>query len=305
MIARHYLDGGNYPVGSSRRIAETITDVIEKHGGRVVVNAGVDEVVVKNGSACGVLLDNGEKLYSSSIISSAGIVNSYGGLLRNCSNSKKYKKRLEKVAQTDSFVCLYVGLNRSAKDLGLSNTNLWIYPGYDHDKNVAEYHSNKKADFPVLYISFPSAKDPDYQKKYPNNATMEIITLARWDWYDNWVSRKWKNRGKEYERDKDVLAKKMLKKAFEYVPQAKGSLDYYELSTPLSVKSMANYQAGEMYGLDHTLSRFKQRWIKPQTEIKGFFLTGQDVLTVGVSSALLSGLMTSSSVLKKNLFKEL
>jgi all-trans-retinol 13,14-reductase len=60
-----------------------------------------------------------------------------------------------------------------------------------------------------------------------------------------------------------------------------------------------------MYGIDPTPKRFKQRWLKPKTEIKGLYLTGQDVLTVGVSSALLSGLVTVSSILNRNMFKTL
>jgi all-trans-retinol 13,14-reductase len=35
------------------------------------------------------------------------------------------------------------------------------------------------------------------------------------------------------------------------------------------------------------------------------YLTGQDVLTVGVTSAMFSGIVTSSAILKKNLLKEL
>ena len=89
------------------------------------------------------------------------------------------------------------------------------------------------------------------------------------------------------------------------MPSAKNALDYYELSTPLSVKSMANYKKGELYGLDHTPSRFHQKWLRPQTDIKNLYLTGQDVLTVGVTSALFSGLITASAILKKNLMKEL
>ena len=92
---------------------------------------------------------------------------------------------------------------------------------------------------------------------------------------------------------------------YEHVPQAKDALDYYELSTPLSVKSMANYKKGELYGIDHTPGRFHQRWLRPRTDIKNLYLTGQDVLTVGVTSALFSGLLTASSILKKNLMNEL
>ncbi len=304
-VAKHYLDGGNYPLGTSRRIAETVTDVIENHGGKIAVNAGVDEVSVKNGKAKGVIMENGDELKAPVIISSAGIVNTYRSFLRKHSKTDVFKQRLNKIDQTKSYVCLYIGLNKSDKELGIKNTNLWIYPDYDHDKNVETYQRNQDAEFPVLYISFPSAKDPEYQKKYPNNSTMEAITLAHWSWYDAWKTGEWKKRGDEYEAEKEKLSQRILEKVFEHVPHAKDALDYYELSTPLSVKSLANYPKGEMYGIDHSPERFNHRWLKPGTEIDGLYLTGQDVLTVGVSSALLSGLVTVSSILKKNMFKTL
>ena len=66
-----------------------------------------------------------------------------------------------------------------------------------------------------------------------------------------------------------------------------------------------NYSKGELYGINHTPKRFHQKWLRPQTDIKNLYLTGQDVLTVGVTSALFSGLVTASCILKKNLMKEL
>ena len=104
---------------------------------------------------------------------------------------------------------------------------------------------------------------------------------------------------------KENFSERILKKVYEQVPQAKEAMDYYELSTPLSVKSLANYPKGELYGIDHTPDRFRQRWLKPRTNIKNLYLTGQDVITVGVTSALFSGLLTVSAILKKNLMKDL
>ena len=43
--------------------------------------------------------------------------------------------------------------------------------------------------------------------------------------------------------------------------------------------------------------------LKPKTPIKNLFLTGQDITTVGLPSALASGVLTSSTILRKNLFK--
>jgi all-trans-retinol 13,14-reductase len=93
----------------------------------------------------------------------------------------------------------------------------------------------------------------------------------------------------------------MLDVLYKHVPQVKDSLVYSELSTPLTVNSLANYQKGEMYGISHTPKRFRQKWLRPQTKIKNLYLTGQDVTTVGVTSALFSGLLTASAVMKKNL----
>ena len=104
---------------------------------------------------------------------------------------------------------------------------------------------------------------------------------------------------------KSELSTRILDKVYEYVPNAKNAMDYHELSTPLSVRSMANYQKGELYGINHDPERFRQKWLRPQTDIKNLYLTGQDVLTVGVTSALFSGLLTASAILNKNLMSDL
>ncbi|MBC8345439.1 MAG: NAD(P)/FAD-dependent oxidoreductase [Candidatus Marinimicrobia bacterium] len=305
MVARHYLDGGNYPVGGSRMIAEYATDVIEKHGGKVVVNAGVDEIITKGKKAVGVRLVNGDELFASQIVSSAGLVNTVHTFLRKQSAGDTLKENMKNVQSTESYLCLYMGLNKSAKELGFKNTNLWIYPGYDHDQNVAKFRNNPDEAFPVVYVSFPSAKDPDWDKNHPGCATMEAITLGPWDQFKAWKDEPWKSRGDSYETLKESLAIKILDVVYKYVPEAKDAMDYYELSTPLSVRDMAHYPIGEMYGLDHTPKRFHQKWLRPQTDIKNLYITGQDVTTVGLTSALFSGLLTASSVLGKNLMKTL
>ena len=43
----------------------------------------------------------------------------------------------------------------------------------------------------------------------------------------------------------------------------------------------------------------------PKTNINGLYLTGQDIVTVGLAGALASGVLTSSVILKKNLFRKI
>ena len=300
-VARHYLDGANYPTGTSRKIAETISDLIEKNGGSLYVNAPVKSIEVNKGKATGVVMDNGEIIRSRSIISNAGVFNTVNRLLNHNKSNSILSNQMKNIRQTKSYVCLHLGLNKSAEDLEIKNTNLWIYSDYDHDKAVQNYIDNPKSDFPVVYVSFPSAKDNDWSEKHPNKATIEAITLSRMRWYKKWEHLDWKKRGSDYEEDKKRLSKRILDVIEKHVGGLKGNIDHQELSTPLTVRDLANYTKGEMYGIDHSPDRFRQRWLRPQSSTKNLYFVGQDITTVGVSSALFSGLLTASTVLGQNL----
>ncbi|MCC6768130.1 MAG: FAD-dependent oxidoreductase, partial [Bacteroidia bacterium] len=58
-------------------------------------------------------------------------------------------------------------------------------------------------------------------------------------------------------------------------------------------------------GLDHPPARFKKDFLRPQTPIKNLFLTGQDIVTVGIGGALMSGVLTAAAITKKNLINEI
>ena len=301
LVARHYLNGGNYPSGSSRKIAETISDLIEKNNGILAVNANVSSIKVHKGRAIGVEMINGEIIEAKKIISNAGVLNTIRSLVPNKNTFKDSFKYVNDVKQTESYVCLHLGIDRPFKDLGIKNTNLWIYPAYDHDQSVDKFLENSSLDFPVLYVSFPSAKDDMWNENNPNKMTMEAITISRWNWYKQWQEEKWQKRSEQYKKDKNELSQRILKIVEKHVKGIGNNIKHQELSTPLTVRDLANYQKGEMYGLDHSPMRFRQKWLRPQSKIENLLFVGQDITTVGVSSALFSGLITASSVLGKNL----
>jgi hypothetical protein len=40
----------------------------------------------------------------------------------------------------------------------------------------------------------------------------------------------------------------------------------------------------------------QQKWLRPQTKIAGLWLTGQDILTCGVTGAMMAGMLTTMSM---------
>ena len=55
---------------------------------------------------------------------------------------------------------------------------------------------------PLLFISFPSEKDPNWSITHPerkNKSTVAIVTLCKWEWFSKWVDEPLKRRGDDYE----------------------------------------------------------------------------------------------------------
>lgn len=305
-VARHYFGGGSYPVGGSGEILETIAPVIQESGGRVVTNARVDRVDVVDGEAVGVTIADGRSIEAPIVVSDAGFENTWRNLVSSeVAREAGMVEKLEVVEPSASHLCLYIGLQKTAEELDLPKANYWLYPeNVDHEANLERFARDpENAPLPVAYISFPSAKDPAWEERYPGTATIEIITVAPYEWFQKWEGTRWKNRGEEYEEFKEMLSGRLLEKLYEVEPQTEGHVDHHELSTPLSTRHFANYQTGEIYGLAHTPERFEQEYLRPHTPVDNLYMTGQDVATCGVGGALVASMLTVGAVLGKDAVK--
>ena len=297
MIARHYLYGGYYPVGGSWRIAETIIPKIQASGGEVFTYAKVETILVEDGKVTGVEMKDGHRIECACVISSAGVDNTFNHLLPNdVVEHSGYRRRMQNVQPSVAHLGVYIGLQGTAEELGLPRTNFWIYPSNDYDAALDGFLADKDAEFPIVYVSFPSAKDPDYENRHPGTSTIEIVAPAPYEWFEKWREETWGKRGDDYEAFKQALGERLLEHLYAKLPQLRGKVDYYEVSTPLSTNWFGGYQRGELYGLAHTRERLNQDWLRPKTNIPGLWLTGQDILTCGVTGAMMAGLVTTMSL---------
>ncbi|MCX6130141.1 MAG: NAD(P)/FAD-dependent oxidoreductase [Proteobacteria bacterium] len=298
MVAKHYLGGAAYPIGGSASIAQRIEAVLKKHGAQLITSAEVQSIIISAKKATGVKLADGREIKAKAVISGIGVINTFKQLLPDSLASKQdYLTKLQAVSPSMAHLGLYIGLKGSHQELDLKATNLWIYPNENPEQNIAKFIPQVNLDFPVVYISFPSSKDPLWDKKHPGKSTIEIVVPAPYSWFQKWQDSKWQKRGEEYDQLKKTLTDRLLAILLEKMPQLKDKIHYVELSTPLSTTHFCNYKQGEIYGINHDPARFQQTWLRPQTSVKGLYLTGQDILTCGVGGALCAGVLTAISVL--------
>jgi all-trans-retinol 13,14-reductase len=303
MIAGHYFGGASYPVGGAGAIAAAIVPQIECAGGMVVTSAEVSAILLDGAGVAGARMSDGREFRSGVVLSDAGAANTFERLLPpNLSVLGSLHRQLRRLQPSTAHVSLYVGLAQSDAALGLQGTNLWVYPTFDHDANVERFARDIDAPLPGVYLSFPSVKDPTFQRRHPGKSTVEAITMLPYAAFDRWRETRWKHRGDACDALKERLTARLLADLERQVPSVVGNIAYTELSTPLTTRHFMNYGHGEIYGIASTPERYLTRELGARTPIRGLYLTGQDAASLGVVGALYGGVIGASVASGKNFF---
>lgn len=311
--------GAHYPVGGASEIAFNIIPVIEKTGGRVLVRAPITEIIARKGKVCGVKVLKGKEvveILAPMVISSAGLYNTFQTLLPKELAIKSYYTNICNTLKPGcGAMNVFLGLNKSKDELGLKRQNMWAFASNNSTRDTEDYfemdsESAMDADIPLLFISFPSAKDPEWDN-HPGRkgkSTCAIVTLANWDWFKKWETQPVKKRDDDYEEIKNTIGHKMIEQTCKLYPQIKDSIDFIDIASPVTNKYYIAQPHGEIYGLDHTIERFDPLMVaklRPGTDIEGLFLTGQDILSCGFTGALFAGAISAQAILGRNVMGDL
>ncbi len=293
--------------------------IIEKAGGKVLVKADVKEITFTGSKASGVVVQKGSERYSVQapmIISSAGLYNTFQRLLPKEVAEKSYFNQICKDLKPGvAAMSVFVGMNASNEELNLKAENIWAFTTNDSGTAFDDYLKMDIDDaldskVPLMFVSFPSAKDPNW-KKHPgreNKSTCAIVTLANWEWYKKWANAPLKRRGDDYDGVKNTIGHMLVEQTCKLYPQIKDHIDYIDIGSPVTNKHYIAQPHGEIYGLDHSKQRFEP-WmtakLRPKTDIPGLYLTGQDILSCGFTGALFGGLLAAGVVLERNVMSDL
>ena len=156
----HYLEktwGVHFAMGGTGALVRGLVKMFEDIGGRLVLNARVEEIEVENGKVAAARLTSGERFPADVVVSNGDVANTYRKLIKPEHRRKWTDRRLEKMRYAMSLFVIYFGTNRTYPHL--PHHSIILGPRYEgllgdifDRKIVAEDFS--------LYLHTPTRTDP-------------------------------------------------------------------------------------------------------------------------------------------------
>jgi all-trans-retinol 13,14-reductase len=297
LVVKHFLYGGYYPVGGSARIAAELLRTVADAGGWTRIVADVEQLLVEAGRVVGVRLRGGEALRAPVVVSAIGVVPTVDRLLPEADRHAAWADSVRGLSPAPAHVCLYLGFRGDIRAAGATSANQWFYETWRHDAEAWPISpQGEPGRCPVLYVSFPSLKDPQLAARPDAKHTAEVVTFVRYDDFARWREAKWRRRGADYEALKAAMSRVLLEQLLERLPGLRPLVDYVELSTPLSTEHFVRPWRGSIYGLEPTPRRFATRWLRPRSPLPGLYFAGADMTSVGVVGAMMGGVFGATAV---------
>ncbi|KAL7530459.1 hypothetical protein ACHAXR_003509, partial [Thalassiosira sp. AJA248-18] len=308
----HYAEGASYTVGPTQNLSLRMSSMLREMGGEVFCDATVDEIIIEHGRAVGVKVRNTSagkygqlsEIRARNIVCATSIFNLHHKLLPRDHPSVKEFMDPEKrtIKESNGHVFLFVKIKGDATELELPTHNLWYFNSYDMDEAFDKYYADPITHRPpTVYVGFPCTKDPTWPKRLPGVSNCILISDGLYEWFEKWIGTSVHERGEDYEKFKDQLAKHLLDILYETVPQARGKVEYWTLGTPLTEVSYLSSFRAASYGTKCDINIFNKlndKWTTtPHTQIPGLVMAGSDAFLPAVCGAMYGGILGASSVL--------
>ena len=283
MVNRYIRRGASMPKMRSHEISLALVSRILELGGEVLFNTEAVKILQdeKDGGVAGVVLDDGTQIETRHVVA-------------NCAPHLVFGKMMDKVSEKDVRATnarkfagrgftMFLGLNRTADELGVENHNYFLYDTSDTVKQydlMRSIRTNTAQATVCLNRAYPECS--------PKGTCMMYFTTL-------YMSDDWGNvKAEDYFKTKDMVANMFIDR-FEKDTGAKirDSIEEISVATPMTYARYCGHPQGVIYGYE------SQYWdgLMPRLQMMGEdhtvrglrFAGGYSMRLSGYSSAYFSG----------------
>ena len=273
--------------GDGSLIVNSLADGIRMHGGEIICNAEVRELVEKDGKLVHAVCSNGE-IYEGTIFISNIRPAVTCNLVKQSSRMKKvYRSRITHLENT--FGMFTVSLRIKPQTLRYFNWNQYIYK----EPDVWAFHLKNNPVSGVLV----SCRIPEDGSKYVQQ--VDLLTPMNWSECEQWSHTEVGRRGEDYKAMKKRVADECITLAERFIPGLRDRITGCYTSTPLTYHNYTLTPEGSAYGLRKDFRNPMITLLSPRTPIPNLLLTGQNLMLHGLHGVTMTALFTCAEVLGK------
>ena len=234
--------------------------LFEDLGGTIRLNAPVEDIVVENGRATGVVA-NGESTRFDMVASNADVMHTYKSLLKNTPRGPKKAKQLDRMRFSMSLFVIYFGLKTERPDL--KHHMVLFGPRY---RELVEdiFKGTELPDDFSLYLHAPSVTDetlaPEGSSAYYVLSPVPHLGRADIDWEVE--GPKYRDRILQYLEER-------------YIPDLARDLVTCRIFTPHDFRDELNAHNGSAFSVEPILTQ--SAWFRPHNRddvIKNMYIVG-------------------------------
>ena len=273
--------------GDGSLIVNSLVDGIRMHGGEIICNTEVRELVEKDGKLVHAVCSNGE-IYEGTIFISNIHPAVTCNLVKQSSRMKKvYRSRITHLENT--FGMFTVSLRIKPQTLRYFNWNQYIYK----EPDVWTFHLKNNPVSGVLV----SCRIPEDGSKYVQQ--VDLLPPRNWSEGEQWSHTEVGRRGEDYKAMKKRVADECITLAERFIPGLRDRITGCYTSTPLTYRNYTLTPEGSAYGLRKDFRNPIITLLSPRTPIPNLLLTGQNLMLHGLHGVTMTALFTCAEVLGK------
>lgn len=254
----------------------------------------VVDLLIENGAAVGVRTDAGAEFRAPVIVSAIGAGETVKHLLPEDLRRGHWAQEITTFEPSVSHFEVFLGLEGENAKLGATRANHWFYESWNTDGGV--WSGAEDDPLQMMFVSFPSLKDPMHNPGPSNRNTCDMMVLADWSAVAAFADGGGAAPPAEWSALKERVEAQMLAFFAWKFPALAPLIVYRELGTPLATAAFTGHDNGGFYGVETAPRRMLSEAFNARTPIPGLFLSGQDVMSPGIAGALAGGMFGAAAV---------
>lgn len=282
-----FLNGACRIVGGYETLADALTSVIKRYGGKIVVNSKIVKINTVNKEVVSVLTNGGDIIKGDTFIL-ASPTNELESLLDNPRLlSNAYRSFIS--VKEDSISSFIVNFRLKNDKIEYSNRIGFYLKGYD--KTWKDESGSDIERF--MYMTPPVVNQGKFAE------TLNVVAPLKWSVVEQWDKSTKDTRSKEYYLFKDKLVELVIEKLSEVYPNLRDAIEYIDSATPLTIRDFTGVRHGAMCGLRKDCNDAIP-FIPLRTKLPNLLLTGQSINMHGFCGVTLTAVQTCEEILGRD-----